>query len=250
VSAHPAAAELRAAAPLVAAGVLAGDLADIGGAARALEAGGARVLHVDVGDGVYSPLMLGGPGLVAAVSTPAYKDVHLMIDAPARHLRAFIAAGADMLTVQLDAGRHLVACLREIAAHPSARDPARPILRGLGLPLELPVEALEPFLGEVDLVLVLGVVPGFKSAAHPRLAERVAAVRALAGPLLVSVDGGVTATNAVELAGAGADLVVSGSALFAGGDPAGTLAALQQRLHTPGARHNGSSTPAAGSTAS
>jgi ribulose-phosphate 3-epimerase len=247
---HPTAAELRGAAPLVSAGVLAGDLADVGGAARALEVGGARVVHVDIGDGVYSPLLLGGAGLVAAVRTSAYTDVHLLIDAPERHVRAFAAAGADILTLQLDAGRHLVACLREIAEHPSARRPERPILRGIALPLELPVAALEPFLDEVDLILVLGVVPGVRSAAHPRLVERVAAARALAGPLLVSVDGGVTAANALDLAAAGADLLVAGSALFASGDPAGTLAALQSQLHTPGARHSGSSTPAAGSIAS
>jgi ribulose-phosphate 3-epimerase len=245
MSAH----ELRAAGPLVSAGVFAGDLADLGGATRALEAGGARVLHCDVGDGVYSPLMLGGPSLVAAVRTTAYKDVHLMIDAPERHLRSFVV-GADLLTLQLDAGRQLVACLREIALHPSARDPARPLLRGLALGLEHQPQALVPFLEEVDLVLVLGVVPGFKSAAHPRLPERVAAVRELAGDLLVSVDGGVTTANAPELAEAGADLLVAGSALFGGGDPAGTLAALQERLQAPGARHSGSSTLAAGNTAS
>jgi ribulose-phosphate 3-epimerase len=192
-------------------------------AAAALE--GAEILHVDVGDGVYSPLMLGGPGLVAAVRTHAYSDVHLMIVEPQRHIAAFAQAGADALTVQLDAGRHLVACLREIAQHASARHPERPILRGVALPVEAPVGALEPLLGELDLVLVLGVVPGYAGPAMPGLAARVAAVRELAGPdLLVSVDGAITAELAPTLRGA--DLIVSGSALFAGSDPAAALRAF------------------------
>jgi ribulose-phosphate 3-epimerase len=235
------AAEWRARGPLVSAGVLAGDLADIGGAVAALA--GAEILHLDVGDGVYSPLMLGGPGLVAAVRTSAYKDVHLMIVEPRRHIASFAAAGADAITVQLDSGRHLVAALREIGAHRSARD--RPIVRGVALPVEAPVGALEPLLGELDLVLVLGVVPGFRGPAMPGLAARVAAVRALAGPdVVVSVDGGMTAELAPTMAGA--DLIVSGSALFAGGDPTAALRAFQ----VPGARHSGGSSAAAGSSAS
>jgi ribulose-phosphate 3-epimerase len=255
VSPHPTAAELRAAAPLVSAGALAGDLAHVAGSVAALEDGGARVLHLDVGDGRYSPLMLGGPALVAAVRTRALKDVHLMIEEPHRHLGAFAAAGADALTLQVDAGRHLVQCLREIAAHPSARDPERPILRGLCLPLGRDAAALAPLLGELDLVLLLGVEPGYGGAAAGDLAARVRAVRALVDRerpgVLVSVDGGVTPQLAPELAAAGADLVVSGSALFAGGEPAETLAALQASLaQAPGARHSGASSPspAAGTT--
>jgi len=234
---NPTAAEWRAAGPLVSAGVLAGDLSHVAGAVAALE--GAEILHIDVGDGVYSPLMIGGPSLVAAIWTRAYKDVHLMIVEPQRHIAAFAAAGADALTVQLDAGRHVVACLREIARHPSARHPERPILRGVALPVEAPVAAVEPLLGEVDLVLVLGVVPGYRGPAIPGLAERVAAVRELAGEdVLVSVDGGITAELAPTLDGA--DVIVSGSALFASGDAAAALRAFQ----VPGARHNGGrSTP-------
>lgn len=226
---NPTAASLRAAAPLVSAGAFAGDLAALGAAVESLAA--ARVLHLDVGDGCYSPLMIGGPGLVAAVRGDAYKDVHLMIERPLRHIAAFAAAGADAITVQLDAGRQLVQCLREIGAHASARHPDRPILRGVALPLESPVSALEPLIGEFDLVLVLGVVPGYRGATAPGTAARVREARELLGPeTLLSVDGGVTAAVAPALAAAGADLIVSGSALFAGGDPAAALAELAQSI--------------------
>jgi ribulose-phosphate 3-epimerase len=237
------AAEWRAAGPLVSAGVLAGVLARLADAVAALE--GAEILHIDVGDGVYSPLMIGGPGLVAAVRTSEYKDVHLMIVEPQRHVAAFAQAGSDAITIQLDCGRHVVACLREIGAHASARHPDRPILRGVALPVEAPVGALEPLLGELDLVLVLGVVPGYRGPAIRGLAERVAAVRELAGPdVLVSVDGGITAELAPTMRGA--DVIVSGSALFAAGDPAAALRAFQ----VPGARHSGGSSAVAGSIAS
>lgn len=254
MNAHPTAAELREAAPVVAAGVLAGDLADVGGAVRALEAGGARVLHLDVGDGRYSPLMLGGPDLVSAVRTRAYKDVHLMVDEPLRHLRRFVRAGADALTVQLDGGRHLLQCLREIGASPSARHSDRPVLRGVGLPLDAQIGALAAVLDEVDLVLVLGVVPGHRGVMAPRLCERVRAVRRLLDrdrpEALLSVDGGVTAETAPALAAEGADLIVSASALFQDGQPARALAAMTAAVRAgqaPGARQSGASDPSAAS---
>jgi ribulose-phosphate 3-epimerase len=253
VSVHPTAAELRAGGALVSAGVLAGDLGDVRGAVRALEAGGVEVLHIDVGDGRYSPLMIGGPSLAAAVRTRAYKDVHLLIEEPLHQVQAFARGGADAITVQVDAGRHLVAALRAIAAHPSARHPDRPILRGVALPLEAPVHALSPLLGEVDLVLVLGVVPGHPGGAAPGLADRVSAVRAVVDRerpgTLVSVDGGIDATLAARVAAAGADLVVSGSALFVEGRPSDALAAMQAAVaaaaQRPGARHSGASSPSA-----
>jgi ribulose-phosphate 3-epimerase len=247
---HPTAAELRAAGPLVSAGALAGDLAAIGESVAALEAGGARALHCDVGDGVYSPLMLGGPGEVAAVRTRAYKDVHLMIAEPLRHIGAFASAGADAITIQLDAGRHVVQALREIAAHPALRHPERPLLRGVALGLEHDPAAVAPLLDELDIVLVLGVVPGYRGPAAADFARRVRAVRELVDRerpgTLVSADGGVTPALAPELAAAGADLVVSGSALFAAADPAAALAQMQAAIaHVPGAAHSGASSPPA-----
>jgi ribulose-phosphate 3-epimerase len=252
VSVHPTAAALRAAGPPLCAGVLAGDLADLAGAVDALEQGGARVLHIDVGDGRYSPLMIGGPTLVAAVRTHAYKDVHLLVEEPLRHVPAFATAGADVITLQLDAGRHLAGALREIAAHPSARDPDRPIMRGLALPVEAPMDAVSALLAEVDLVLVLGVVPGHRGGPQPGLAGRVRAVRTLVDRerpgTLVSVDGGIDATLAPAMAAAGADLVVSGSALFAQQEGArAAVAAMQAAIaaaaQTPGARQSGASSP-------
>jgi ribulose-phosphate 3-epimerase len=222
--------ELRAGAPIVSAGAFAGDFADLGGSVAALERGGARMLHLDVGDGRYSPLMVGGPSEVAAVRSGALKDVHLMIEEPLAHVDAFVAAGADAVTIQLDCGRHPVQALRAIGAARNANDAERPVLRGVCIGLEHPVGALEPLLGEVDLVLVLTVVPGFKAPMSPAAPARVSAVRSLVdradADVLVSVDGGITTATAPALAGAGADILVAGSTLFAGQDPAAALREL------------------------
>jgi ribulose-phosphate 3-epimerase len=223
--------DVRAGGPLVSAGAFAGDLADVRGAVAALERGGARLLHLDVGDGRYSPLMIGGPGEVAAVRTTAFKDVHLMIEEPLAHVERFAAAGADAITIQLDAGRHPVQALRAIGAATNANDAARPVLRGVCLGLNHPVEALEPLLDEVDLVLVLTVVPGFRAAPAASSATRVAAVRALVGAdALVSVDGALTAATAPALVAAGADVVVVGTALFAAPDPEVALRELARAI--------------------
>lgn len=223
--------ELRAGGPHVSAGAFAGDLGDLRGTVAELERGGARLLHLDVGDGRYSPLMIGGPGEVAAVRTTAFKDVHLMIEEPLAHVDRFAAAGADAITIQLDAGRHPVQALRAIGEATNANDAARPVLRGVCLGLDHPVAALEPLLDELDLVLVLTVVPGFRAAPAASSAERVAAVRALVGAdVLVSVDGALTAATAPALVAAGADIVVVGTALFAQPEPGAALRELASAI--------------------
>jgi len=226
--------ELRAAGPLVSAGVFAGDFGALAGNVAALERGDARLIHLDVGDGRYSPLMIGGPAEVAAVRTHARKDVHLMIEEPLGHVERFAAAGADLITIQLDGGRHPVQALRAIAAAPNANDAGRPILRGACLGLDAPLAALEPLLDEVDLVLVLTVVPGHRAPMAASSARRLAAVRALldahGADALLSVDGGITATTAPPLVAAGADILVAGSSLFARSDPEVALRELDGAL--------------------
>jgi ribulose-phosphate 3-epimerase len=222
--------DLRAGGPHISAGAFAGDLGDLRGTVAALERGGAHLLHLDVGDGRYSPLMIGGPREVAAVRTTAFKDVHLMIEEPLAHVDRFAAAGADAITIQLDSGRHPLQALRAIGEASNANDAARPVLRGICLGLDQPVTALEPLVDEVDLVLVLTVVPGFGAAPAASSATRVAAVRALVDAnrtdALVSVDGAVTAATAPALVSAGADVVVAGTALFAQAEPGAALREL------------------------
>jgi ribulose-phosphate 3-epimerase len=160
-------------------------------------------------------------------------DAHLLVDEPRRLLPDIVAAGPAVVTVHAEATRHPHRTLQELTALAAAR-PA-PVLRGVAISPGTPVTAVEPLLELTDLVLVLAVDPGWPGqppAANTR--RRVAAVRHLAAeagrPVMVGVDGGVTMANAAEIAGWGADVVVSGSAIYDGRDPAGNLDRMLARL--------------------
>jgi ribulose-phosphate 3-epimerase len=219
--------------PKLSAGVLTADLTRLGDELAILRGTGCWA-HVDVMDGSFCPQLTVGPGFVAAVAAAGVPvDAHLLVDEPRRLLPDIVAAGPAVVTVHTEATRHPHRTLQELTALAAAR-PA-PVLRGVAISPGTPVTAVEPLLELTDLVLVLAVDPGWPGqppAASTR--RRVAAVRNLAAeagrPVMVGVDGGVTMANAAEIAGWGADVVVSGSAIYDGRDPAGNLDRMLARL--------------------
>jgi ribulose-phosphate 3-epimerase len=219
--------------PKLSAGVLTADLTRLGDELAILRGTGCWA-HVDVMDGSFCPQLTVGPGFVAAVAAAGIPvDAHLLVDEPRRLLPDIVAAGPAVVTVHAEATRHPHRTLQELTALAAAR-PA-PVLRGVAISPGTPVTAVEPLLELTDLVLVLAVDPGWPGqppAANTR--RRVAAVRNLAAeagrPVMVGVDGGVTMANAAEIAGWGADVVVSGSAIYDGRDPAGNLDRMLARL--------------------
>jgi ribulose-phosphate 3-epimerase len=219
--------------PRLSAGVLTADLTRLGDELAILRGTGCWA-HVDVMDGSFCPSLTVGPGFVAAVAaTGAPVDAHLLVDEPRRLLPDIVAAGPAVVTVHAEATRHLHRTMQELTALGAGR--AAPVLRGVAISPGTPVTAVEPVLELADLVLVLAIDPGWPGqppAASTR--RRVAAVRDLATslgrPVLVGIDGGVTMANAAEIAGWGADVVVSGSAIYDGSDPAGNLARMLARL--------------------
>ncbi len=226
---------LQAAAPTLSVGVLTADLLALGSAIRLLEAGGATAVHFDVMDGCFCPALTVGPPVIKAVTTPMLKDAHLMIEAPLGKVADFVAAGADIVTVHVEADRHVHRVLQMLGRMDNANDAARGIVRGVALNPGTPVEAVEPLLDEVELVLVLGVNPGWSGqAVIPATWDRIARVRELVArsgrPMLVGVDGGITRTNVAAAVRAGADLVVTGSAVFDGRAPAENLRGMLQAL--------------------
>jgi ribulose-phosphate 3-epimerase len=202
-------------------GVLTADLTRLGAELSILDGTGAWA-HVDVMDGRFCPaLTVGAPIVRAAIAAGAKVDAHLMVQEPRRFLADF--AGAEVITVHAESTRHLHRTLLELT------DLAPPV-RGLALNPATPLEVLEPVLDLVDLVLLLAVNPGWRGerpAANTR--RRVAAVRAMAPHLSVGVDGGVTLANAAAVASWGPDVMVSGSAIYDGVDPAGNLATMLSR---------------------
>jgi len=224
------------ASPRLSVGVLTADLTRLGA-----ELGPLRDLsvwaHVDVMDGTFCPQLTVGPAVIRAIAaTGAAVDAHLMVDEPRRMLPDIVGAGASVVTVHAESTRHLHRTLQELTELAAAGPGA--VLRGVAINPGTPVQAVDPVLELVDLVLVLAVNPGWpgqQPAANTR--RRVRAVRELAAaagsPVMVGIDGGVTMANAADMAGWGADVIVSGSAIYDGTDPAGNLARMLERLeHT------------------
>jgi ribulose-phosphate 3-epimerase len=212
--------------PIVSPSVLSADFANLQRDVEMINQSRADWFHVDVMDGVFVPNLSFGLPVVKAIRKHATKplDVHLMIVDPDRYITAFRDAGADLLTVHVEACTHLH---RSIQAIKSAGMKA-----GVALNPHTPASSLTEILADLDLVLVMSVNPGFGGQTFiPRTyakLEELKALRAATGSqALVEVDGGVNADNAAKLVAAGADALVAGNFVFSSPDPAAAIAGLK-----------------------
>jgi ribulose-phosphate 3-epimerase len=207
-------------------GINTADLADLGSEVRVLEDAGAEVVHVDVMDGVFCPMTTVGPPFIKAIRTPLLKDAHLMIVDPLDKVADYVAAGADILTFQVESTRHPHRVLQVLGKATNANDPERGVIRGVALNPGTPVTAVEPLLDELEYVLVLAVNPGwggqkFIEATERRLAEARELIRRSGRRIVLGVDGGITRDNIARVAAMGPNLIVTGSAVFDGKDAPG-----------------------------
>jgi ribulose-phosphate 3-epimerase len=212
--------------PLIAPSILSADFARLGEEVGAVTAGGADWIHVDVMDGHFVPPITIGPLVVQAIrgATRLPLDVHLMIEAPERQVQEFVRAGADLVTVHVEACPDARAVLRAIRAAGAKA--------GLSLNPPTPLERVRPFAGDIDLLLVMSVNPGwggqpFVEGSMEKLSAAAALRRETGTDFLIEVDGGIKTHNAAEAAAAGADVLVSGSAVFGSTDYAATIRALR-----------------------
>ena len=215
---------LRRAAPTISVGMLTADLRSLGTEIALLEKAGVQLVHFDVMDGRFCPMLTFGPPIVAAVRTPMLKDVHLMIEEPLDQLEAFVAAGADIVTFHVESTRHPHRVLQALGRMENANDPARGLIRGAALNPGTPLDRLEPLLGELDYVMLLAVNPGwggqaFIESTGDRLARARELIAASGRDILLGVDGGIKKDNLERVAGLRPDLIVTGSAVFDGVDP-------------------------------
>jgi ribulose-phosphate 3-epimerase len=192
--------------------LLAADFANLESDIKQLERAGASILHLDIMDGHFVPNISFGVPVVEAIRrvTELLLDVHLMLSKPADYLQAFRRAGADLLSIHIEAvsdPRNLFDQIRNLGAAP-----------GLVLNPPTPVENIEPFINDCDLVLAMGVMPGFGGQKFdPHTLEKLKHIKSIANPnLLISVDGGIGEKTIEACAKAGANLFVTGTALFNG----------------------------------
>lgn len=227
--------QLKQLVPTISVGVLAADLLSLGSQLALLEDAGVGIVHVDVMDGCFTPMMTVGPPLIKALKTPLLKDAHLMIEDPLDKIDAYVAAGADIVTVHVESTAHVHRALQAIAKMTNANDPARPVVRGAALNPGTPAEALEPLLDELELVVLLGINPGwggqkFIPSTRRKLDKVVQMIRRAGREISTCIDGGITRENFEEVALMGPDVVVTGSAVFDGRSPADNARAMLETL--------------------
>jgi len=212
----------------IAPSILSADFTRLGEAIASVRSGGAKILHVDVMDGHFVPNITIGLPVVKSIrkATDMTIDTHLMIEEPGRYAVEFVNAGADMVSVHVEADAHLQ---RTLTAIKDAGAKA-----GIAINPATPIESLTEGLPYADFVLLMSVNPGFGGQKFiPTMLDKLRRLKAMIDirglSIEIEIDGGIDESNVAEIAAAGANIVVAGSAVFSHGDPEAAVTELIEK---------------------
>ena len=210
--------------PTLSVGITSADFLNIGKEIELLEGSDIKVMHFDVMDGCFVERLTVGPIFIKAVKTELLKDVHLMIHSPEQKIREYVDAGADMITTHLESSVDINSVLGRLGEMENKNDPERGLIRGIALNPDTPVDRLEPLLDNIEMIVILAVdikVKGFPF--FDSYADKFMEVKDLVSEsdreIILCLDGGIKKNNISEFAKLGADILVSGSAIFDGINP-------------------------------
>lgn len=212
----------------IAPSILSADFTRLGEEIALVKNGGAKMLHVDVMDGHFVPNITIGLPVVRSIrkATDLIIDTHLMIDEPGRYAVEFVKAGADMVSIHIEADHHLhrtLTAIREAGAR-----------AGIAINPATPLELLSEALPYADFVLLMSVNPGFGGQTFiPTMIDKLRRLRQMITarglPVEIEIDGGIDETNIGEIVNAGAEMIVAGSAVFRHRDPAAAVKGLIEK---------------------
>lgn len=195
--------------PVIAPSILSADFSNLKDEIKLMEKAGAELLHLDIMDGHFVPNISFGPDIVSTVNkiSNLFLDVHLMVQEPIRYINNFVTAGADNITIHVEACKNVFDTLNEIKKNN--------IKSSISLKPKTEVREIEKYLELVDFVLVMSVEPGFGGQKFiPESIQKVKEIKNLNKNVLIEIDGGISELNANEVVKAGVDILVAGNAIF------------------------------------